>query len=93
MDDAAFQDEIKGMRHYRDRFVAHLDDLPVMDIPVLKAAEEAVWFYHHHVVTHEIQAGDLVGIPTDTTEKLSLGYEQCLREAKAIFSVAASVSA
>jgi hypothetical protein len=83
---SSFEGEIKAIRHYRDKFVAHLDKLPVMDIPVLRVAKAAVWFYHSHVVTHEAQAGELAGIPADTPAKLTVGYEQCLEEAKAVFS-------
>ena len=90
MDVLAFQAEVKTMRHYRDKFVAHLDDLPVMDIPVLEAAKEAVWFYHRHIVTFETQAGELAGIPADTTEKLTLGYKKCLKEAEEILDAAKS---
>ena len=55
-----------------------------MDIPVLEAAKSAVWFYHGHVVTFEAKAGELAGIPADSTAKLTRGYEQCLEEAEAV---------
>jgi hypothetical protein len=84
MDADAFQAKIKEMRLYRDKFVAHLDDLPVMDIPVLEVAKSAVWFYHGHVVTFEAKAGELVGIHADSTAKLTRGYEHCLAEAEAV---------
>ena len=84
MDANAFQGEIDAMRRYRDKFVAHLDRLGVMDIPVLDAAQAAVQFYHGHIVEHEAAPADLSGLP-DTTGKLSLGYEQCVAEANAVF--------
>jgi hypothetical protein len=84
LDAHAFEGEIDAMRLYRDKFVAHLDDLPVMNIPVLEVAKSAVWFYHGHVVTYEAKAGELAGIPADSAAKLTCGYEQCLEEAEAV---------
>jgi hypothetical protein len=75
---AAYVDE---MRTYRDKFLAHLDDLRVMDIPVLDRALAAVEFYHRHVVQHEAAAGDLAGLPTDLPDY----YNHCFEEAEAIF--------
>jgi hypothetical protein len=86
IDAAAFEAEIKAMRLYRDKFVAHLDDLLMMDIPVLEAAKLAVWFYHGYIVTCEAKAGELAGIAADTTDKLTRGYEQCVGEAEDVFS-------
>ena len=74
---AAYVDE---MRAYRDKFLVHLDDLKVMDIPVLDQAQAAVEFYHHFVVQHEAAAGDLAGLPTDLADY----YNRCFSEAKAI---------
>ena len=59
----AFQAQIDAMRRYRDKFVAHLDSLPVMDIPVLDAAQASVWFYHGYVAAHEVEAGDSAETP------------------------------
>jgi hypothetical protein len=84
MDAAAFQTQIDAMRSYRDKFVAHLDSLRVMNIPMLDTAQTAVWFYHQHVVTREARTRDLTGLP-DTVHKLSKGYEQALDEANAAF--------
>ncbi|MGH7096228.1 MAG: hypothetical protein ACREE4_01030 [Stellaceae bacterium] len=41
-----FADYVKEMRTYRNKFLAHLDDLPVMNIPFLDRAKAAVDFYH-----------------------------------------------
>jgi hypothetical protein len=72
---------IDEMRTYRDKFLAHLDDLAVMDIPFLDRARSAVEFYHGHVVAHEASAGDLAGLPTDLADY----YRHCFDEAQAIY--------
>jgi hypothetical protein len=82
LDAAAFRAEKEAMRHYRDKFIAHLDDLPVMDIPMLDTAQRSVWFYHGYILAHEVRPGDLVSLP-DTANKLILGYEECAAEAVA----------
>jgi hypothetical protein len=74
---AAYVDE---MRAYRDKFLAHLDDLEVMNVPFLDRAQAAVEFYHRYVVQHEAAAGDLAGLPTDLADY----YADCFSEARAI---------
>jgi hypothetical protein len=86
MDAAGFQAEISAMRLYRDKFIAHLDELPIMDIPVLQTAKKAVWFYHAYIVKHNVSASELAGIPATSTEKFTAGYEQCIAEATAVFN-------
>jgi len=75
---AAYVDE---MRTYRDKFLAHLDDLHVMNIPFLDRAQAAVEFCHRYVVQHEAAAGDLVRLPTDLADY----YRHCFDEATAIY--------
>lgn len=72
---------ITEMRTYRDKFLAHLDDLPTLNIPFLDTARAAVEFYHREVVEHEASAGDLVGLPTELTEY----YRHCFEQAQAIY--------
>jgi hypothetical protein len=79
-------DELAGYinetRTYRDKFLAHLDDLRVMDIPFLDRAQAAVDFYHRYVVQHEAATGDLAGLPIDLADY----YNHCFNEAKAIYN-------
>jgi hypothetical protein len=74
-----FVDMAKKMRRYRDKFVAHLDSDPKMDIPLLKAALAADSFYHGQIVRVEAAAGDLFGL-ADTSDKFAKGYEQCIKK-------------
>jgi hypothetical protein len=71
---------IEEMRTYRDKFLAHLDDLHVMDIPFLDRPRAAVEFYHRYIVEHEAAVGGLAGLPTDLPDY----YNHCFAEAKAI---------
>jgi hypothetical protein len=80
-----FQHLIDKVRFYRDKFVAHLDELNEMDVPTLDLLAKAIWFYHAHIVTNEVQPGDLAGIPTGTPEKFNQGYDQCIQEAERVF--------
>jgi hypothetical protein len=75
-----FTDYIKEMRVYRDKFLAHLDDQRVMNIPTPEHAQVVVEFYHGYVVRHEALAGDLTGLPTD----LAVYYKQCFEEARSM---------
>ena len=79
--DADFQDCISEMRHYRDKFLAHLDSDRTMNIPKLDIPKKAVWFYHAHIVKHEAGKDDLAGLAVE----LDAGYEQSQKEAKAVF--------
>jgi hypothetical protein len=81
----AFAKDSQAIRHYRDKFVAHLDSEPVIHVPGLTTAQTAVWFYHEHIVTKEASAGDLAGL-VDTPDKMIRGYEVCQKEASNIFA-------
>ena len=63
--------DVNEMRIYRNKFLAHLDDLPVMDIPFLDRARAA----------DEATAPDLDGLPTD----LAVYYDHCFAEATSIY--------
>jgi hypothetical protein len=79
---------VDAIRHYRDKFVAHLDSDLVMQIPTLSAAQSAVWFYHDYIVRYEATAGELNGLPHATADNLALGYSQCIEEAVEVYRVA-----
>jgi hypothetical protein len=42
---------IDEMRHYRDKFVAHLDEVHVMDIPLLRISRRSVAYLYTNLVT------------------------------------------
>ena len=84
MNAAAFQDYRNEMREYRDKFVAHLDDLRVMQVPRLDNARASVEFYHAYVAGNEAQAGDLAGVPA-TAAQLRQYSDQCTAEATRVY--------
>lgn len=82
IDELAFEKEIRVMRHYRDKFLAHLDSEDIMKIPVLDVAKKATWFYYAYVIQHEgLSDDDLSGLPL----KLDPGYSQCEAEAHTVY--------
>jgi hypothetical protein len=81
LNEAAFHEEITCMRHYRDKFLAHLDSEDKMNIPRLDVARRAVWFYHAHIVSQEAKACTLRKLP----KELDTGYKQCEEEACFVF--------
>lgn len=76
-----FSAYVNEMRTIRDKFLAHLDDLSIMHIPLLDRARSAVDFYHRHIVQNEAAAADLVGLPTDLDDY----YDRSFKEASAIY--------
>ena len=77
---------IDKMREYRDKFVAHLDNKLVMDIPELSEAHTAVTFYHRYIVEHEAKPEELVGLPN--VQQFALAYDQSIHEAAQIYAAA-----
>ena len=49
MTDAEYETYTKKMRHYRDKFVSHLDDELTMHIPILRPARQAVAYLYEYL--------------------------------------------
>jgi len=74
-------DLVRGTVQYRNKFVAHLDDLSRMDIPNFDAHYRAVTFYHGQIVATAVP-DDLAGLPIDLE-----GYRhQHANEARRVYS-------
>lgn len=71
---AAFEELVGKMLDYRNRFLAHLDNDLVMNIPELDPACNAVAFYHRHIVEHEARPSELAGLPN--ADELARGFQQ-----------------
>jgi hypothetical protein len=84
LDEYAFNKEINTFRQYRDKWVAHLDTERTGFIPALEVAKKAVWFYYARV-KQEAESRELV----EFTRELDRAYEQCEREAKEVYRIAA----
>jgi hypothetical protein len=76
---AAFEELVGKILYYRNRFLAHLDDDLLMDIPELDPARKAVVFYHRHIIEHEARPGELAGLPN--ADAFARGFAQCTDEA------------
>jgi hypothetical protein len=84
MDAAAFQAYRDEMRECRDKFVAHLDELRVMQVPRLDTARAAVGFYHAYIADNEAQAGDLTALP-GVPAQLQQYHDQCMAEVTRVY--------
>jgi hypothetical protein len=80
-DASAFEDQIKTMLSYRDKHVAHQDWKRTGTYPTLDVAKKAAWFYHAHIVNHEVRPGDLFQLPVD----IERGYDYEEQEARAVY--------
>jgi len=84
--DNEFNEYIRKICSYRDKFIAHLDNRKCMDFPELGKARKAVEFYHGYILTHEADGFDLD--PWDLRSwsfNLHSYFECCKAEAEAIF--------
>jgi hypothetical protein len=73
---------IMVMRTYRDKFVAHLDEYNIAQIPPMDMAKNAVQFYHRYIVDNEAHPGDLTQFPTNLNDY----YSACYQEAQKIYT-------
>ncbi|MDP1968935.1 MAG: hypothetical protein Q8K31_07100 [Burkholderiaceae bacterium] len=78
---ADFQDYIHEMRTYRDKFVAHLDDLEQMQIPKLDLAKGSLTFLYDHMIQNEDPGGWFHDMPECAKNYL----EQCDAEGKEVY--------
>jgi hypothetical protein len=86
LNEVAFQNEIRIMREYREKWVAHLDSERAGVYPNLDIPKKSVWFYYDYVVNEE-----LLGVHPLT--KLDSGYQECEDEACTIYQLADAKSA
>lgn len=68
----------KAFRHYRDKFVAHLDDDRLMALPNMDVARAAVEIYYEHVLIHEAKRVTAKTFPADLTKYHSDCYYDAL---------------
>lgn len=73
-----FNTYIDKVRTYRDKFIAHLDNELIANIPEMDVAFISASYYHAHVVNNEMQEGVIGNLPKD----IKTFYEDRLNEAK-----------
>jgi hypothetical protein len=84
LNEAEYCTYLKSMQHYRDQFIAHLDDERKMHPPELEAAKSAVQFLHAWIIDNEAMPG-LLDVQIDTAQKLLTAYEIERETAKRVY--------
>jgi hypothetical protein len=49
----SFSQYIAGLKKYRDKFIAHLDQENIANIPVIKLAEESTIYLYNYIIDNE----------------------------------------
>jgi hypothetical protein len=78
---------VKNIKHYRDKFVAHLDKERTMLLPDLEVAERAIAFLHERLLQQADIYEGWLGLPT-TAEQFKQGYAQAFSEAQRAYDEA-----
>jgi hypothetical protein len=78
---------IRNIKHYRDRFVAHLDEERTMLLPALEVARGAIDFLHQRLAQEVRSYEDWQGLPT-TAEQLERGFTQAFQETQSVYAEA-----
>jgi hypothetical protein len=84
---AAFDDVIERIKHYRDKFVGHLDDKRQMDLPELEVARQATVFLYERLVQMIVSPKGLHDLPA-STEELVFVYSRASEQAKSVYGEA-----
>ncbi len=79
--EAEFDEYIKGMRTYRDKFVAHLDSEETMHIPNLDVARSTASYLYDYLLANEDEGSYFADAP----RKASTLYEKYLKEGKSVY--------
>ena len=82
-----FANLIAKVKHYRDKFVAHLDQDRTMHLPDLEVPKKCIAFLHERLVRQRNDSQDWLGQPT-TAEQLEQGYARASREATSVYDEA-----
>ena len=78
LDETAFETYRLEVRTYRDKFVAHLDELNNIQIPRIQPAIDSA----RYLYTYLLEVEDDVDAFHDAPQSARLHYQQCLREGR-----------
>lgn len=78
LSEANFETYRLQVREYRDKFVAHLDELNQMQIPDLQPALNSVRYLYQYMLEHE----DNVGAFHDVPRNVNVRYQEHLHEGR-----------
>lgn len=79
--DIEFDQYVAQMRNYRDKFVAHLDDLNIMQIPSLTIAKKSTVYLYDYLVTNESEGNTFHDAPA-TAKPF---YKKCLAQGETAY--------
>src|SRR5258708_4899539 len=79
----SFEDYVKEMRSWRNKFVAHADPEKIAQIPDMAPAKSAAEFLLEHITANEAAPGDLDGRDGATVKA---GYDTWVAEARELLS-------
>jgi hypothetical protein len=82
---AEFANLITKVKHYRDKFVAHLDQERTMHLPDLEVPKKCIAFLHERLVRQTDVSEHRLGA---TAEQLEQGYAQAFAEATRVYDEA-----
>jgi hypothetical protein len=90
---AEFTKMIKEVEHYRNKFVAHLDEERVMRFPKWELPKKAVAFLHEHLAqqAHSHEDWRRLGLPA-TAEEMDRGSARSFQEAQSVYAEAMAPS-
>lgn len=80
MDEAAYSALIAGVREYRDKFVAHLDDQRVMNVPEMQPLLDSAVFLYDTLCTNEATVVHLTGLQPNAKEFYDQRFAEALAE-------------
>jgi hypothetical protein len=75
---------ITKINHYRNKFVAHLDEEQTMLLPALEVARRAIVFLHERLAQEVRTYEDWQGLHA-TAEQLDRGFTQAFQEAQRVY--------
>lgn len=84
--DTEFADYIKRTKTYRDKFVAHLDELNNYEVPVSNIIKESVIFLYEHLLAQESINDTFSDAPNSATQF----FNDYFAQGKAVYSAASS---
>ena len=76
--ESEFNDHIKEMRTYRDKFVAHLDSEEIMQIPTLSITLKSASYLYDYLLANEGEPGTF----DDAPKNASTFYNRFLKDGK-----------
>ncbi|WP_028316184.1 hypothetical protein [Desulfatibacillum aliphaticivorans] len=77
----AFEDYIKEMKIYRDKYVAHLDSFEKVQIPKLDFAKKSVLYLYNYLLVEEDQGQYFHDAPKDVSQF----YEKAFKEGLSVY--------